>query len=1249
MIPMSHGRRSRAQLKSLACFFLILNSALLSGRAVLLVNDTWQDNSRAEPTAANGYAENDGVSGTDADLDGDLESAWFRGGGGTLAPLGAGGPLRGSGYGTSSASWTTYFTAESTPVTLGGTGDQLKLTWVFTPTLVNAANTSQGFRLALVDTPSAARLSSDNSPGSAAYTGYGMFMNMAMTLGGGNPFQLTKRDGSSGALLSGSGSPPWTALANGATSGNHGYDSGTQYTFVMTFTRNAANGMDITATMTGGTLNGTGTASISVTDATPGAFTFDTFSLRPSSAALSADAFDTSLFKVEFIPGATPASIDTDPDGQTVLVGQDATFNVFASGTQPLTYQWYFNTNSQVPNGTNSSLLIPNAQLSDAGAYSVIVANGYGSATSAVATLTVNVPVAPSISMQPQDQTVSPGGSAQFNVVAGGSEPLNYQWYFNTNTLIPGANDSTLTLTNVQLANAGTYSVIVSNTANSIASAYAVLTINTNPVAPSFTSQPASQVVLSGGTASFTAVAAGTAPINYLWKKNGTPISNATSSTLTLTNVQASSAGNYTVTASNNVGTATSDPAVLTVTASLPVPNSAYNLTGFARTTTGGGIIPETDPAYRKVFTALDLANAIQSANKTAGSVKVIEIMNSLDLGWNEVGAAVQNLASTPFRSHATPKLHPRLLTTGVSLIDIKSKSGLTIFSANGASIRHACFNIKSTANIIVRNLKFDELWEWDESSKGKYDGNDWDFITLGNAGTVSNIWVDHCTFTKSYDGNADIKGGSYAITFSWCKYVGDDGAANSNSWVRQQISALESNKTSYAMYNFLRTKGFSVEDIVTIMQGQTKTHLIGANDLAAENAQHTVTFHHNLFINPWDRLPRLRAGQVHNYNICVDDTLALAARRLRDQKANAMSAADRNTLNNTYSFRPFLNGSISTESGTVLVEKSVYKDCLTPLRNNQTDPSDPVYTGKIKALDTIYQFDSTVVRGNSTDPGNPLGPFQAPVIPVPTNYAVAYPYTLDDPSQLQTMLSSPTTGAGAGVLTWNKTNWLLTTYAATAPVIVTDPQNQTVSPGDSVTFSVVAGGSGPLKYQWYFNTNTLLTGATNTSLFLSNVQASNAGTYSVTVSNSASIVTSAPATLTVNLPATGFTAWQQANFTPAQLANPAISGPNATPANDGVVNLVKYALGLQPFVIASQPLVSFAVVGGEGVLTYNRPASVNDVVYRVEASTDLVNWTQSGITQQLVGTNGAGLQIWEATYTGPSSDVRFFWLRLVY
>ena len=539
----------------------------------------------------------------------------------------------------------------------------------------------------------------------------------------------------------------------------------------------------------------------------------------------------------------------------------------------------------------------------------------------------------------------------------------------------------------------------------------------------------------------FTVAAVGVAPLTYRWFFNTNTLVGGNSATLAVLNAQTNQAGTYSVIITNNYGAVTSTFASLTVSA--PITNNArFNLVGFGEGTTGGGVISETDAAYRKVYTDLEFATAARDANKTAGSVKVIEIMNDLDLGYNEINPAVKALDSTPFSQPAAPKLHPVLLTAGVSTVQISPKSGLTIFSANGSTIRHASWSIKNTANVIIRNLKFDELWEWDEESGGDYDKNNWDSIVLGvGGGTVNYVWIDHCTFTKSYDGTIDTKGGAGHITYSWNKYMGDDGATNPNSFVWQQINALEANKSAYPMYSFLRTRGFSPTDIVTIIQGPGKTHAIGELSLHPDNVNSCVTFHHQWYINCWDRLPRLAGGTVHNFNIYVDDRLGLAARRLRDGIAATMSSADQTTLNNTYNFKPHLNGSISTENGAMLIERSVYKDCLWPLRNNQTDPSNPVYTGKIKALDTIYSFlesngSTTYVRGNSTDPGNPLGPFQAPIIPFSWNTnastpngVLPYSYAMDDPSDLQTIVTSPTEGAGSGVLNWHKTNWLKTSY----------------------------------------------------------------------------------------------------------------------------------------------------------------------------------------------------------------------------
>jgi pectate lyase len=1084
-------------LRQIALILTFLFGVIASGHAddIILVDDTWADGNR-----------------TSFGPDGSgIDSPWFFS---TNSPAGVVPGHMFATNGASSLTFLTYFAPDSNPVTLSGAGDTLKITWTFTPNSVNSSNTSQAFNFAVVDTPTDVLIPSDNfGITNEQYWGYAMFCNMGGLFNNSTPYGLRKWAGISADFLAHSGN--WTALANGATRYNHGFDSGTSYTMVWTITRGAAGEEFITNIMTGGSLNNVGFAKAVYTNATPDTYTFDTFCVRPSNSNNTAVVIDSTHFKVEFISGAAPPAIQTDTQNQTAYETQNATFNVIASGTAPLSYQWYYtnnlNTSRLLSWGTNSSLTLTGVQQTNDGGYWVVVTNAYGSATSSVAQLTVNIPAVPSITVQPQDQPdILPGASATFSVVATGTDPLSYQWYYNTSTLLTNATDPSLTVTNIQPGNTGSYSVAVSNFVGGVISSNAFLTVNTSPTAPVFFLQPASLVVVAGSLVSFTANAAGTQPISYQWSKNSTPIPGATSSILNLTSVQAADDGTYTVIASNSVGSTTSGPGQLTVTIAMPPIYSAYKLTGFGQAATGGGVIPEADPAYRKVTNSLDLANAILSANNTAGSVKVIEITTNLDLGWNEIDPAVKTLPSTPFRSQNSPLLHPRLLVTGVSRIDLRPRSGLTIFSANGATIRHATFNFISAGNIIVRNLKFDEMWEWDESTTGAYDRNNWDFIDLGNGGAVSNIWIDHCIFTKAYDGIIDIQAGVTNVTISWCKFAGDDGATNPNSFVWQQINSLESNKTLYPMYNAIRSAGLSTTDIVTIIQGHDKTSLAGSGT-DPKNVTMSMTYHHDWFNNCWDRVvPRLRGGNIHDYNIYVDDTLLLAAKNLRSQY----------TISSAYSFNPPMNGAISTEGGALLVEKSVYTDCQYPLRNNQTDPSTAFYTGKIKAIDTIYQMNSTVIRGNSTDPGNPMGPFQALVIPFSWNLAgnqLPYTYTPDDPAQLQAIVTSPTGGAGSGVLIWNKTNWLMTAYGDTVPTIIADPQSQSYTAGQSATFTVAAGGSAPLSYQWYYNTNAAIPNATNVSLTLGNLQTTNAGTYSVIVSNLAGSATSAYAVLVVS------------------------------------------------------------------------------------------------------------------------------------
>jgi len=124
--------------------------------------------------------------------------------------------------------------------------------------------------------------------------------------------------------------------------------------------------------------------------------------------------------------------------------------------------------------------------------------------TSSVVSLTVNVPAF--ISTQPQSQSVSVASNVTFNVSAGGTLPLNFQWLSNGVT-IAGATSSNYTFNVVDTNLAGGYSVIITNDYGSVTSSVATLTVLVIP--PDIASQPTSQTVLGGSNATLSVVASG--------------------------------------------------------------------------------------------------------------------------------------------------------------------------------------------------------------------------------------------------------------------------------------------------------------------------------------------------------------------------------------------------------------------------------------------------------------------------------------------------------------------------------------------------------------------------------------------------------------------------------------------------------------------------------------------------------------------------------------------------------------------
>ncbi len=210
-------------------------------------------------------------------------------------------------------------------------------------------------------------------------------------------------------------------------------------------------------------------------------------------------------------------SLAIEPQSQSIQSGQTATLSVTATGATPLSYQWYQGSSSDTstPVGGNTSSFTTSA-LTATTSYWVRVSNSCGHADSATAIVSITC-TAPSITAQPQSQTIASGQSATLSVTATGTTPLYYQWYQggSGDTSQPAGTNAS-SFTSPALTATTNYWVRVFNACGQADSVTATVSINTC-APPSITVQPQSQSITSGQTATLSVTATGTAPLYYQW------------------------------------------------------------------------------------------------------------------------------------------------------------------------------------------------------------------------------------------------------------------------------------------------------------------------------------------------------------------------------------------------------------------------------------------------------------------------------------------------------------------------------------------------------------------------------------------------------------------------------------------------------------------------------------------------------------------------------------------------------------
>ena len=225
----------------------------------------------------------------------------------------------------------------------------------------------------------------------------------------------------------------------------------------------------------------------------------------------------------------------------------------------------------------------------------------------------------PAFITPPAGQTNFTGVTIGFNPVAVGLEPLGYQWQHN-GTNIAGATALSLSLTNVQLTDAGSYRLIASNPYGTAVSPEAWLALSN--AAPLITKQPASQSVLITSNVLLSINFTGSVPITCQWRRNDSDVPGAAGSALLLTNVHLSDGGDFTAVLANSFGAVTSAVATVSVTPSIVI---GWGYGGYGQTNHPPG-----------------LTNVIAVAGGTLHSVALQE--NGVVVAWGGWGSGQTNV-----------------------------------------------------------------------------------------------------------------------------------------------------------------------------------------------------------------------------------------------------------------------------------------------------------------------------------------------------------------------------------------------------------------------------------------------------------------------------------------------------------------------------------------------------------------------------------------------------------------------------
>ncbi|MBI3885551.1 MAG: immunoglobulin domain-containing protein [Opitutae bacterium] len=749
--------------------------------------------------------------------------------------------------------------------------------------------------------------------------------------------------------------------------------------------------------------------------------------------------------------------------------------------------------------------------------------------------------------------------------------------------------------------------------------------------APVITGQPPSATIALGVYSyTFTVAATGSGTLTYQWRKNGAALANQTGTSCTIYSPSAATAGSYDVIVSNHVGSVISAAAVLTVsgppaitlTSARRVKAATGQSLTFSPTVVGTGTLAYQWKKNNRPITGANSASyTLPSFQISDAGAYTLEVTDPNSQVARQTFFVLPDLLATTVRGWGGN-------LSGQSSVPAGLNDAVAIAAGDFHS---AALRSNGTVFAWGHNAHGQSTAPADLSQAVAVATGGYHTLALRSDGTVT-AWGANSSGQTSVPSNLT---GVIAIAA---------GSAHS--------AALKSDGTVvvWGASNFSQPYGaYNATSVTTIAAGSNHTLALKVDGTViawGNNADGQSTVPSSL-----TDVAAISAGSAHSLALKSDGTVVAWGRNTEGQAAVPACLAGVVALaaNGNYSWALKSDGTqvfwgdvssgVGTPpagSGVPLVLAAGGLHALALFDTSASTP--PVFTvqpqGAVLAFGAAQTFGATATgpgpityqwtkNGVSlSDGGNLTGATTAALTLTGVRPADAGSYTVVASNAFGS------TPSAAAALTVGKS---AQTIAFTAPA----DQRFTLSPvglaasatsGLAVSFTVVSGPAAVAG-------GSLLLDGTGTVT----VRAAQAGDENFDP---------APAVDRAFTVLPSFDSWRIDRFTGAELADTNLSGPNAVFGADGIPNLVKYALGLEPKQNATLGLPEMSMTATDWVYTYTRPASVTDLAYAVEVSTDLATWTTTGVTHELVSTTG-GVETWRARFPLSSAAKVFFRLQV--